>query len=49
MKKKGAFDQSGNYNGNFDPNGSYTGKYIKEPGTNDVIIDTEPEQDADDL
>lgn len=32
----------------FDPNGNYTGKYLNENYFNDVI-DTEPEQDVDDL
>ena len=35
--------------GTFDPNGNYTGKFIKELEYGDVIIPTEPEQDADDL
>ena len=35
--------------GSFDPNGNYTGKYLKELEYGDVVIPTEPEQDADDL
>lgn len=38
-----------NKKNSFDPNGNYTGRYIKELEYGDVIIPTDPEQDADDL